>query len=104
MKKKKWSPTERKGVAEVLFVEDEDSCGHMTYLSGQQRGLRLRLERELRLCGMPMDHLRVADMLEVDISQYKFVIFCHAFVMSEEKWTKIKARLNHAGDRRNGKV
>jgi len=90
---KKWSPVPRKSVAEVLFVEDEASCGHATYISGVQRGLRLRLERELRLCGAPMDHLRVSDLLETDLSQYKFIVFCHAFVMPKELWAKIKPRL-----------
>ena len=90
---KKWAKIERKGVAEVLFVEDEESCGHTTYISGPQRNLRLRLERELKLCGAPVDHLRVKDMLEVDMSQYKFIVFCHAFVMPKEEWAKIKARI-----------
>ena len=83
----------RESVAEVLFVEDEESCGHTTYLSGIQRGCRLRLERELRLCGAPMDHLRVSDLFEVDLSRYKFIVFCHAFVMPLEKWRKISARI-----------
>lgn len=90
---KKWSVRPRKSTAQVLFVEDEESCGHMTYLNGQQLGLRLRLERELRRCGAETDHLRVADMLEVDVSQYKFIVFCHAFVMPREKWQQIQKRL-----------
>lgn len=90
---KKWTRIPRKGVAEVLFVEDEASCAHTTYLSGPQRNLRLRLERELRLCGAPVDHLRVSDLLEVDMSRYKFIVFCHAFVMPEDLWKKILARL-----------
>ena len=90
---KKWSPIPRKSTAQVLFVEDEESCGHMTYLNGQQLGLRLRLERELRRCGAETDHLRVADLLELDVSQYKFIVFCHAFVMPKEKWDQIRKRL-----------
>lgn len=90
---KKWSPIPRKSTAQVLFVEDEASCGHMTYLNGQQLGLRLRLERELRRCGAAVDHLRVADLLELDLSQYKFIVFCHAFVMPKDLWQKIESRL-----------
>lgn len=78
----------------MLFVEDEESCGHTTYISGAQRALRLKLERELRLCGAVVDHLRVADMLEVDMSKYKFIVFCHAFVMPKGKWKKIRDRIN----------
>lgn len=91
---KKWSGIKRENLAEVLFVEDEESCGHMTYISGAQRALRLKLERELRLCGAVVDHLRVADMLEYDMSKYKFIVFCHAFVMPKEKWERIRARIN----------
>ncbi len=90
---KKWSPIPRKSTAQVLFVEDEASCGHTTYISGPQRNLRLRLERELRLCGAPADHLRISDLFEIDLSQYKFIVFCHAFVMPRETWEGIQARL-----------
>ena len=90
---RKWVTVHRKDVAEILFVEDEQSNEHMTYLSGQLRGLRLRLERELRLCGAPVDHFRVEDMLDMDLSRYKFIVFCHAFVMPKEKWHKIEARI-----------
>lgn len=90
---RKWSPVERKSAAEILFVEDEESNAHTTMISGPQRNLRYRLERELKLCGAPVDHFRVADMLEMDLSQYKFIVFCHAFVMPAEKWERIKARI-----------
>ena len=90
---KKWSPAERKGTAQVLFVVDEDSYYHMTYLNGSQVGLRLRLERELRRCGAEVDHLRMADLEEVDLRQYRFVVFCHAYVMPKEKWEQLRKRL-----------
>ena len=90
---KKWSPVSRKSTAQVLFVEDEASCEHMTYLNGQQLGLRLRLERELRRCGAEVDHLRVADLPELDLTQYKFIVFCHAFVMPQDLWRKLESRL-----------
>lgn len=90
---KKWSPIPRKSIAQVLFVEDEASCGHTTYISGPQRNLRLRLERELRLCGAPVDHLRIGDLFEIDLSQYRFIVFCHAFVMPPEKWEGIRGRI-----------
>ncbi len=90
---KKWSKIERNNIAEVLFVEDEESCAHTTYLSSPQRNLRLRLERELRHCGAAVDHLRISDIFEVDMSKYKFIVFCHAFVLPEELWNKIKERI-----------
>ncbi len=93
---KKWRPIARKSIAEVVFVEDEASCGHMAQCSGVARNARYKLERELRLCGVPVDHLRVCDLLETDVSQYKFVVFCHAFVMPEKLWKEIKSKLNPA--------
>lgn len=91
---KKWSPVKRKSVAEVVFVEDEASCGHMAQCSGVARNARYKLERELKLCGVPVDHLRVCDLLEQDVTQYKFVVFCHAFVMPYGLWSQIKNKLN----------
>lgn len=90
---KKWSPVPRKGIAQVLFVEDEASCGHTTYLSSPQRNLRLRLERELKLCGAPVDHYRLDDLFEIDMSRYRFIVFCHAFVMPKSLWDKVLARI-----------
>jgi len=90
---KKWSPIPRKSTAQVLFVEDEASCSHITYLSGPNWSLRLRLERELRLCGTAVDHLRVADLLEMDLSQYKFIVFCHAYVMPKDLWQQLRQRI-----------
>ncbi len=91
---KKWAPIKRKSIAEVVFVEDEDSCGHMAQCSGVARNARYKLERELRLAGVPVDHLRVCDLLEQDVTQYKFVVFCHAFVMPETLWVELKQKLN----------
>lgn len=92
---KKWAPVDRKSIAQVVFVEDEDSCAHMAQCSGVARNARYKLERELRLCGVPVDHLRVCDLLELpDVTQYKFIVFCHAFVMPQELWGKIKAKIN----------
>lgn len=90
---RKWSPVERKSTAEILFVLDEESCGHMTYISGLQRALRMRLEREIRICGAPVDCLRLADLFETDISQYKFIAFCYGFVMPAEKWNILRSRM-----------
>ena len=89
----KWSPVPRRSIAQVMRVEDEESYGHMTYLMGQQLGCRLRLEREMRLCGVPVDRYRLADLEEMDLSQYRFIMFSHAFVMPEEKWRKLRARM-----------
>lgn len=91
---KKWAPIPRKSIAEVVFVEDEDSCGHMAQCSGVARNARYKLERELRLCGVPVDHLRICDLLEQDVSQYKFIVFCHAFVMPQKLWNQIKAKID----------
>lgn len=90
---RRWSNVPRNPQAEVLFVDDEQSNMNITYLSGPHRSLRMRLERELRLCGTPVDRFRVDDMLDMDLSRYKFIVFCHGFVMPKEKWEKIRARI-----------
>ncbi|MBQ7565693.1 MAG: hypothetical protein IJT18_01115 [Oscillospiraceae bacterium] len=90
---KKWSPVPRSSAAQVLFVEDGESCGHTTMISGVQRGLRYKLERELRLIGAPVDHLLIADLEEMDLSQYRLIVFCHAFVLPRSRWAAIRARL-----------
>jgi len=90
---KKWSPNPRKSVTEVLWVEDDESLGHMATRWSIQEGLRRRLNRELRLCGAPMDRYRMSDLFEMDLSQYKFIIFQHAFVLPKEKWDILLKRI-----------
>ena len=90
---KKWSRIPRKSQAQVLFVLDEQSCGHMTYISGLQRALRMRLEREIRLCGAAVDCLRLNDLYEMDLSQYRFIAFCYGFVLPKEQWNILRIRM-----------
>jgi len=51
------------------------------------------LEREMRLCGAPVDRYRAADLMEMDLSQYRFIMCSHAFVMPKEKWQALRARM-----------
>lgn len=90
---KKWSPVPRKGISEILWVEDDASNAHMTTRAPLQLGLRRRLNRELRLCGAPMDRYRIEDLFDMDLSQYKFIVFQHAFVMPKEKWDVLRSRI-----------
>ena len=90
---KKWSIVPRKDITEVLFVEDEKSYEHMGIISGISWSVRLRLDRELRLCGTPVDRFRLADLFEMDLSQYKFIVFTHSFLMPKEKWQILEKRI-----------
>lgn len=85
--------TPHKSVAQVLTVLDETgmACGKASY--GLSKALRERLVRELRLSGVMVDEYCLEDLWEMDLAQYRFVVFQSAFAMSEEQWKKLKKKL-----------
>ena len=85
----------RKGIAEILFVIDENSFAYHTADPGFSRGGALdivnEMTTELKLCGAPVDEYRLADLKELDLSRYKMIVFANAFSIDDEMRKVIKA-------------
>lgn len=89
----RWAPVPRRSVAEVLLVTDEASPAATVRMLGLEMGLEMRLERELRHCGAPVDNCRLTDLKDMDLSPYKMVVFTRAFTLGASEWEEIAARL-----------
>lgn len=76
---KKIQKKEHQSVSEILIVVDEKSIMSMSASYGLTGGLLYNLQSELRLCGAPIDTLRLQDLYTMDISQYKLIVFANAF-------------------------
>lgn len=68
-----------KSISEILIVVDEISIKSMSASYGLTGGLLYNLQSELRLIGAPVDTLRLADLYEADLSQYKMIVFANTF-------------------------
>ncbi len=80
-------------VSEVLMVMDESSIASMRVSYGLTEGFLKRMEREVRLCGAPVDLFRLKDLTDLPLHQYKVVVFLNAFYLPDDLWGQIKPRL-----------
>lgn len=65
--------------AEILLVVDDMSQRQMSVRYGLNAGLCFELHSELKLCGAPVDTLRLRDLFEVSLDKYKMVVFANCF-------------------------
>lgn len=68
-----------KSISEILIVVDENAIKSMSVSYGLTGGLLYNLQSELRLIGAPVDTLRLTDLYDTDLSQYKMIVFANAF-------------------------
>ena len=62
-------------VSEILLVVDEDAIYHTRANSSAHRLFMIEFIRETTLCGAPVDIYRLKDLKEIDLSQYKLIVF-----------------------------
>jgi len=68
-----------KSAAEILLVVDDASQRQMSVRYGLNAGLLFELHSELKLCGAPVDTLRLCDLSQVSLDNYKMVVFANCF-------------------------
>ena len=69
----------RQSAAEILLVVDEHSLASTSISYGLNYGLMYQLHSELKLCGAPVDTLRLSDLYDLPLGQYKMVVFANCF-------------------------
>ncbi len=77
------SKTEHTSVAEVLLVVDDCSLSKMSISYGLCVGLLYQLHSELKLIGAPVDTLRLCDLYDTELTNYKFIVFANCFTFKE---------------------
>lgn len=79
---------QHKTESEILIVVDEKALMSMSTSFGLVGGLHYNLHSELKLCGAPVDTLRLQDLYDTDLSQYKMIVFANTFLI-DDKMRKI---------------
>ncbi len=90
---KKIRALEQKSVAEVLVVSDTES---MYYAKNHDLLHRDQIQdtiARIRMAGAPVDHYRLSDLKNIDLSNYKVVLFINCVRITNENWNKISPKL-----------
>lgn len=78
----------RKSIAQILFVNDEKSLTHQlvdnAFGGGHFKGIMNELSSELLMCGAPVDEYRLSDLADLDLSNYKMIVFANSFVVNSD--------------------
>ena len=80
-------------VAEVLLVIDERTMHHIRPLYPLHHALMMHTGSVVKECGVPIDFYRFADLKEIPLSRYKFVIFLNQFYTTPEEMNEVLSKL-----------
>jgi hypothetical protein len=78
-----------KSVSEVLLVINENTMNHMRPNFALHDASIGYTGSTIKSCGVPVDLYRTADLEEMDLSQYKMIVFLNAFYADTPKLHKI---------------
>lgn len=83
-----------RSISEVLYVVDDVSLKKMPVCYGLvTRLIRGDIPCELRLTGVPIDVYRLNDLEDMDLTQYKLIVFANTFSFRAGQWEKINRRI-----------
>lgn len=92
--KKELNGKEAKSASEILLVVDTESEIYTT----QSYPFHIRclqdMEYETSLIGAPHDLYCMFDLEQIDLRQYKFIIFLNAFKLDSKTWKRISKKMN----------
>lgn len=83
----------RESISEILLVVDDESFYHWSANEPAHALFLMEFVREAALCGAPFDMFRLKDLEEIDLSQYKMIIFLNTFLIIPERWATIKNKI-----------
>lgn len=82
---------EHKSISDVLVLVDNECIYKMNISSDLRRGFMEDFLCELHMTGTLADVYRMADLKELDLSQYKLIIFAYTFEIDEDMREFIKS-------------
>lgn len=84
---------EGKSVSEILLVTDDRSLGRVSLSYGLNIAFEKELPAELQLAGYPVDCLRLSDLWESDLSQYRLIVFGALWCLTPDERETLLARI-----------
>jgi hypothetical protein len=82
-----------KSISEILVIVDDESIYHNSANGAIHKLFLKEFVREIALCGTPFDLFRLKDAEEIDLSQYKMIIFLNTYFIIPEKWRILKNKI-----------
>ena len=83
-----------KSMAEILMVVDEESIYHTTCHALFHRPMMQDMIRNANLCGAPTDLYRLNDLVTLDLSPYRLIIFLNTLKLLPQQWRRMEARIH----------
>ncbi len=84
---------EHKNLTEVLIVVDEKSVRKMSPSWGLTLGLLCEMQTQCRWIGAPVDTFCLCDLDELDLSQYKLIVFANSFYLEKGQRERLMKRI-----------
>ncbi len=85
---------EHKSISQVLLVKGDVAKRRHSLSRELHQALEYELQYRLTHIGAPVDFLRVSDLEEIDLSQYKMIVFGDTFYFDDGQVEKILSKLN----------
>ena len=83
---------EAKSVSEVLIVSDNESFHYAKPSWALHRDLIVDTISRIRMSGAPVDHFRLSDLAQIDLSNYKAIVFINCTRITDSFWQKISPK------------
>ncbi len=87
----------RESHCEILFILDEESLYYQNedpnMMGGHHTALADEMAAELLLCGAPVEQYRLRDLMEMDLSKYRMLVFANAFCVDRAMRECLRQRL-----------
>ena len=87
----------RESRCEILFILDEESLYYQNedpnMMGGHHTALADDMATELLLCGAPVEQYRLRDLMEMDLSKYRMLVFANAFCVDRAMRECLRQRL-----------
>ncbi len=80
-------------VSEVLIVSDSESFYYAKPHWLLHRDILKASVQNIRMAGAPVDHYRLSDLKNIDLSKYRAVFFMNTFRITDGQWAEIAPKL-----------
>lgn len=85
---------EHKSISDVLIVVDEKSGFYMRANRHLRRGFMEDFSYEAKMAGVLCDMYRMSDLENMDLSQYKLIVFAYCEYMEYKSYLKVLSKIN----------
>ena len=86
-----------KSIEEALLVYDPDNLYLVNDMNERAATFHAFPRKALGKCGIPYDVCSLNDLKKMDMTQYKLIVLCHEFQLTDEKMSLLKEKVLNSG-------